>query len=240
VRSNPAEAGADNKHVCHYPEKMDIHPTNMLPEARSQELLRQMEEEKAVHSYNSFSFILQFMYLADKLHVSKEQILQAGHANGLPRIEFEAQLYQLSANGYLQQEFATSGSFFRMIGRGRKMYEDILPKSTSDREPEKREVSSKLIELKCKLADPEQMIFLDEAITCLRAGAYRAAVVMGWNLAYDHVRRWVFKNHLPAFNAELTSRRNRHGAALRRGEDTHRFPGFRVASSRRGFQGWPF
>jgi hypothetical protein len=37
----------------------------------------------------------------------------------------------------------------------------------------------------------------------LEAGANRAAVVTGWNLAYDVIRQWVFDNHLPAFNAAL-------------------------------------
>ena len=28
---------------------------------------------------------------------------------------------------------------------------------------------------------------------------------MGWNLAYDYIRQWVFNNHLAAFNASLTT-----------------------------------
>jgi hypothetical protein len=44
---------------------------------------------------------------------------------------------------------------------------------------------------------------LEETILCLEAGANRAAVVMGWNLAYDVIRQWVFDNHLQDFNAAL-------------------------------------
>lgn len=44
-----------------------------------------------------------------------------------------------------------------------------------------------------------------ETIACIESGAYRAAVVMGWNLAYDYLRQWVFDNHLAPFNAALTA-----------------------------------
>lgn len=43
--------------------------------------------------------------------------------------------------------------------------------------------------------------FLDETIKCFGAGAYRAAIVMSWNLGYDHLLEWVLKHHLAAFNA---------------------------------------
>jgi hypothetical protein len=48
-----------------------------------------------------------------------------------------------------------------------------------------------------------QQRLLEETILCLEAGANRAAVVMGWNLAYDVIRQWAFDNHLSAFNAAL-------------------------------------
>jgi hypothetical protein len=45
----------------------------------------------------------------------------------------------------------------------------------------------------------------DETVRCLETGAYRSAIVMGWNLIYDIFRRWVFddQKRLADLNAEL-------------------------------------
>ena len=49
----------------------------------------------------------------------------------------------------------------------------------------------------------EQMELMNETIRCIECGAYRAAAVMGWNIAYDYIRRWAFSNKLSALNAGL-------------------------------------
>lgn len=51
-----------------------------------------------------------------------------------------------------------------------------------------------------------QKHLLAETILCIEAGANRAAVVMGWNLAYDHIRQWVFDNRITDFNLALAKR----------------------------------
>lgn len=43
----------------------------------------------------------------------------------------------------------------------------------------------------------------DETIHCLEVSAYRSAAVMGWNLAYDFIRQWVFDNALGTFQNYL-------------------------------------
>lgn len=48
-----------------------------------------------------------------------------------------------------------------------------------------------------------EKVYLEEAITCFKYKAYRAAIVMTWNLAYDHLCNLVIKNHLAAFNVQL-------------------------------------
>lgn len=60
-----------------------------------------------------------------------------------------------------------------------------------------------LATLPSKVPDLAERDYLDEAVKCLRVGAYRAAIVMAWNMAYDHFFRWVFVNHLVAFNTQL-------------------------------------
>ena len=50
--------------------------------------------------------------------------------------------------------------------------------------------------------DTLQRSFLAETIACYRAGAFRATIVMAWNLAFDHFLRWILSapERLLAFN----------------------------------------
>lgn len=52
------------------------------------------------------------------------------------------------------------------------------------------------------LTDAQEEL-LGEAIRCIECGAYRAAAVMGWNLAYDCIRQWAFDNRLADLNKGL-------------------------------------
>jgi hypothetical protein len=53
--------------------------------------------------------------------------------------------------------------------------------------------------------DMAEKVFLGEAIDCYRVRAYRACIVMTWNLAFDHLLRWILKDpaRLAAFNAAI-------------------------------------
>lgn len=75
-------------------------------------------------------------------------------------------------------------------------------------EPEKVQVSRILLDLESRIADPNERKFYAETRLCLQAGAYRAAIVMAWNLAYEHLVAWVFSDtgRLRSFNDELTGR----------------------------------
>lgn len=44
-----------------------------------------------------------------------------------------------------------------------------------------------------------------ETVRCLECGAYRAAMVMAWNLAFDYLRQWIFDLHLQRFSDALVS-----------------------------------
>jgi hypothetical protein len=69
-------------------------------------------------------------------------------------------------------------------------------------------VTKLLAELPGKIADDAERTFLQEALTCYRHRAMRAAIVMSWNLAYDHLVRWVLKDpkRLTDFNANIPGR----------------------------------
>jgi len=59
-----------------------------------------------------------------------------------------------------------------------------------------------------QIPDLVERAFLSEAISCYRVGAYRAAIVMGWNLAFDHTLNWIISDsaRVAAFNAAITKR----------------------------------
>jgi hypothetical protein len=69
-------------------------------------------------------------------------------------------------------------------------------------------VSQLLKDLVGKVSDQAEQFFLSEAIKCYHATAYRAAIVMAWNLAYDHLLNWVVADPqgLAAFNANILGR----------------------------------
>src|SRR5271163_4586472 len=53
-------------------------------------------------------------------------------------------------------------------------------------------VSKVLTDLPSVLPNLVERAFLEEAINCYKARAYRATIVMTWNLTYDHLTRWIF------------------------------------------------
>jgi hypothetical protein len=67
-------------------------------------------------------------------------------------------------------------------------------------------VSQQLRQLPASLTlTTTQTDLLNETVNCIECGAYRAGAVMGWNLAYDYIRQWVFGKHLAPFNEKLTT-----------------------------------
>lgn len=65
------------------------------------------------------------------------------------------------------------------------------------------EINNLLLELPNQIPDTAERTFLNETIICFTHGAYRAAIIMCWNLAYDHLCEYILKNHLAKFNAQL-------------------------------------
>ncbi|MGD9587974.1 MAG: hypothetical protein AB7Q37_07210 [Pyrinomonadaceae bacterium] len=63
-------------------------------------------------------------------------------------------------------------------------------------------VDKYLTDLPAKVPNLIERDFLNETITCYRAKAFRASIVMAWNLAYDHLCRYVLANKLAQFNTQ--------------------------------------
>ncbi len=86
-------------------------------------------------------------------------------------------------------------------------------------------VSKLLRDLPVKISDEAERIFLREAITCYNNKAYRAAIIMAWNLTYDHMARWIIADtaRLATFNTHIAGRlganSKRAGTKIIRRED---------------------
>ncbi|WP_316198728.1 hypothetical protein [Bradyrhizobium sp. SZCCHNS2002] len=72
-------------------------------------------------------------------------------------------------------------------------------------QPSMQPVSKLLTALPDQVPDTAEKVFLAEAINCYRVRAYRACIVMTWNLAFDHLVNWILKDpaRLAAFNAQI-------------------------------------
>ena len=68
--------------------------------------------------------------------------------------------------------------------------------------------SKLLTDLPAQLPDLAERAFLQEAINCYRVRAYRASIVMTWNLAYDHLIQWIFadQSRIAALNGAFAKR----------------------------------
>lgn len=89
-------------------------------------------------------------------------------------------------------------------------------------------VSQMLRDLIGKVSDEAERLFLSEAIKCYNAKASRAAIVMAWNLAYDHLLNWILADttRLAGFNARILARvgaKRGSGFAVTKREDFEEF-----------------
>ena len=75
-------------------------------------------------------------------------------------------------------------------------------------QPSIQAISKLLIDLPNKVPDVAEKAFLEEAINCYRVKAYRACMVMTWNLAYAHFLDWILKDpqRLADFNTTIPKR----------------------------------
>ena len=65
------------------------------------------------------------------------------------------------------------------------------------------EVHELLSTLPQRVSNLQERTYLEESLRCFRAKAFRAAVVMAWNLAYDHLCEFIWRSHLSPFNTQL-------------------------------------
>jgi hypothetical protein len=87
--------------------------------------------------------------------------------------------------------------------------------------PSIQAVSKILTDLPDKVPDIVEKGFLGEAIDCYRVRAHRACIVMTWNLAFDHLLRWILKDpaRLAAFNAAIPRKYPKRAGVMMKGYD---------------------
>ncbi|MDQ3710836.1 MAG: hypothetical protein M3388_01245 [Acidobacteriota bacterium] len=86
-----------------------------------------------------------------------------------------------------------------------KRVRDDLEKRFGQR-PAAIQVDALLTELPAKIPNLAERTFLDETIICYKCKAFRAAIVMAWNLAYDHLCHYVLNKHVAKFNTQYPLR----------------------------------
>jgi hypothetical protein len=72
-----------------------------------------------------------------------------------------------------------------------------------DKKPLKTQVNKDLRQLLTFIDNPNENEFLKEAIDCYEISAYRASIVMVWNLTIDHLFNFILKHKITDFNAVL-------------------------------------
>lgn len=86
-----------------------------------------------------------------------------------------------------------------------KRVRDDLEKRFGQR-PASIQIDALLAELPAKIPDLAERTFLDETVICYKCKAFRAAIVMAWNLAFDHLCHYVLNKHVGRFNTQYPIR----------------------------------
>ena len=105
---------------------------------------------------------------------------------------------------------------YRLAGAVRRTLDTRL-----NGDPTTAAVAKTLIDLPAKLPDIAEREFLTEALNCYRVRAHRAAIIMAWNLTYDHLVRWVFSDpgRLVSMNTGIAAKYQKKNLTLAKHED---------------------
>lgn len=160
---------------------------------------------RRIPAFNSMSVANQILVIGYYLHtVSQLEKFVVGHVNTafdelhLPRpSNASSQLKGLTTGTKKRMLHDARG--FRLSSTARDQVEKMLPAEAAP-----KQIVAELKKLEAHVTDPHQKTFLEETIMCFSHGAYRAAIVMAWNLAYHHACAYILVGHLPAFNAQLS------------------------------------
>lgn len=99
--------------------------------------------------------------------------------------------------------FLRSRAGYRLEGKARQEIAERYAHS-----PAAVAVSGLLRGLVDKVASHEEKTFLEETLKCYSVGAFRAAIVMAWNLSYSHIEIWLLetRERIDRFNASYATK----------------------------------
>jgi hypothetical protein len=162
------------------------------------------EFTKQISGFNGFSVAEKILVIGYYLHVHKQQekfkaadINNCFDALHILRPANAGSQMSAMANGALKRLLGNS-SGFRLNSASREKVVSMLPPIITP-----KEILGQLKQLEAMITNPQQKIFLHEANVCFANEAYRASIVMAWNLAYHHVCVFIFENQISAYNARL-------------------------------------
>lgn len=94
-------------------------------------------------------------------------------------------------------------------------------------------ISTLLSDLLPKLRSENEARFLDETLRCYSVRAFRATIVMAWNLTYDHLLRWILADavRVDAFNASLNVKYPKKNMTVKTSEDFPEIKEFEVVET---------
>jgi hypothetical protein len=169
---------------------------------------------ESVPRFYAMSGVDQILVVAWHLHTSKK--IEAFDGEMLRRSFRSIHVEPPDLSVYLPRMAAKRPPQLLKTRAGYRIAGSVLRKldATYGKNPTAVAVSQILSTLPDKLPDLNEQVFLKEALSCYRIGAFRASIVMAWNLAYDHLRRWVMADaaRLNSFNAALAAKGTKKGA----------------------------
>lgn len=96
------------------------------------------------------------------------------------------------------KEALRNGDGFRLETRVRQQMDSLYGQRAAT-----VQIHKILSELPSRISTGDKQKYLEEALICFRHKAFRAAVVMCWNLSFNHLCQYVFSKYLTAFNLQL-------------------------------------
>lgn len=124
--------------------------------------------------------------------------------------------------------FLKSRAGYRLEGKRRQALE-----AAYGARPATIAVTKLLTDLSAKMATTDERRFLEETLNCYAVSAFRATVVMAWNLAYDHLQRWLVSDdaRLASFNVSLGVKYPKKAFTLASVDDLSEFKEFEVVET---------
>ncbi len=166
-----------------------------------QSLVRRIPEYRTWNHAEKIKFFAWFLHSQKKL-----ERLKAAHIEGCYNAVHDDPPSNVSA--FLNEMSKRKPKVFLKDSRGYSLAGSL--RNSFEEKYGQRDITVQVLnllsDLPNKIPNVTERNFLSEALTCFRHGAFRATIVMCWNLAYDHLLEYVLSKHLSAFNARMLIR----------------------------------